>query len=302
MEKMSKPSIIEQFNEAIGLKSLHHLVSVIDFSKVDITPQAYREQLAIYAIFLKEVHCGNIKYGCSNYDYDQGTLLFLAPGQVYGIDPNDEKERGKAKVIIFHPDLIAGTPLGRKMNTYSFFSYNVNEALHLSDCERNVVNDCFAKILYELEHPVDKHSRTLIVSYIELLLNYSVRFYNRQFITRKTVNEDILARFEQVLDEYFSSNKPLESGLPTVTYCADKLHISTNYLGDLVKRETGKSAQENIQQKVVEIARTKIFDEQKNIAEIAGELGYTYPQHFSRMFKRLTGYTPREYKNLNEQV
>lgn len=297
MAKTNPSNVISQINTALGVKTLHNLVSVIDFNDVEVEIKAHRQQVPVYSIFLKEIDCGNIKYGCQSYDYDQGTLLFIAPGQVYGIDPNDQKERGKAKVIIFHPDLIAGTALGQKISEYSFFSYNVNEALHLSEHERAVVNDCFSKIQYELEHPVDRHSRTLVVSYIELLLNYSIRFYNRQFMTRKLVNEDILARFEQVLNDYYQSDKPQKEGQPTVAYCADQLNISTNYLGDLLKRETGKSAQENIQYKVVDIARSKIFDDEKNISEIALELGYTYPQHFSRMFKRITGFTPSKYKS-----
>ena len=192
-----------------------------------------------------------------------------------------------------------GTSLGRNIGNYNFFSYEVNEALHLSERERAVIDDCFDKIRFELEHSIDRHSKTLIVSYIELLLNHSMRFYDRQFITRQHVNTDILAKFEKVLNQYFQSDKPLEIGLPSVSYCADQINLSANYLGDLIKKETGKSAQDHIQNKVIDIAKGKIFDDRKNIAQVAYELGFKYPQHFTRMFKRITGHTPNEYRSLN---
>jgi AraC-like DNA-binding protein len=185
------------------------------------------------------------------------------------------------------------------MKDYSFFSYEVNEALHLSTRERVIIDDCLDKISFELEHAIDKNSRILIVTYIELFLNYCKRFYDRQFITRNKVNVDILARFEKVLDDYFASELLLVHGTPTVSYCAEKLFISPNYLGDLLKRETGKSAQEQVQFKLINIAKEKIFDNGKSISEIAYELGFKYPQHFTRMFKKETGYTPNEYRYLN---
>ena len=174
-----------------------------------------------------------------------------------------------------------------------------SEALHLSARERDVINDTIEKIRYELEHPIDAHSKTLIVSYIELFLNYSKRFYERQFNTRNHVNKDLLTRFEKVLDEYFSSEKPLENGSPTVSYCAEKLFLSPNYLGDLLKKETGKSALEHIQLKMINVAKEKIFDTSKSISDIAYELGFKYPQHCTRMFKKEVGYTPNEYRSLN---
>ncbi len=298
MEKSRKQSIIAQYNAYVGQETLHPLVSVVDFSKTKPI-KSYKGQVEVYAIFLKEVKCGDIKYGCNYYDYEDGTLLFFAPGQVYGVESNEEEKEGKGHALIFHPDLLLGTSLGRKMADYSFFSYDVNEALHLSEREREVVFECFRNIRFELEHSIDKHSKTLLVSYIELLLNHSMRFYDRQFITRHHINTDILVRFEHVLNKYFQSDQPLESGLPSVAYCAEQLNISANYLGDLIKKETGKSAQEQIQNKVIDIAKGKIFDNSKNIAEVAYELGFKYPQHFTRMFKRITGQTPNEYKMLN---
>ncbi|MDR1937382.1 MAG: helix-turn-helix domain-containing protein, partial [Tannerellaceae bacterium] len=211
----------------------------------------------------------------------------------------DEYYQPKGYALVFHPDLIHGTSLGRTINEYTFFSYASSEALHLSEQERQIVLDCFSKIEYELEHAVDKHSKRLIASNIELFLNYCVRFYDRQFITRDAVHKGILERFEALLNEYFQSDKPKEEGLPSVTYCADRLHLSANYFGDLVKKETGKSAQDYIQAKIMDIAKERIFDTNKSISEISYDLGFKYPQHFARMFKQRVGHTPNEYRNMN---
>ena len=298
MSEIVRINTVAEYNNQVGVETLHPLVSVVDFEKAE--PFCFfRAQLGVYTIFLKDSKCGNMTYGCSTYDYEEGTLIFLAPGQVYGIEDKTEKRRGIGKALIFHPDLIHGTSLGKNMKDYSFFSYEVNEALHLSTRERVIIDDCLDKISFELEHAIDKHSRILIVTYIELFLNYCKRFYDRQFITRNKVNVDILARFEKVLDDYFASELLLVHGTPTVSYCAEKLFISPNYLGDLLKRETGKSAQEHVQFKLINMAKEKIFDNEKPISEIAYELGFKYPQHFTRMFKKETGYTPNEYRYLN---
>lgn len=282
----------------MGQETLHPLVSIIDFSKAE--PFYYfRMQLGFYAIFLKDLKCGDMVYGLNTYDYEEGTLIFVAPNQVYGFEDKSEKRQGKGKALLFHPDLIHGTALGRNIKEYTFFSYEVNEALHLSTRERAIISDCFDKISYELEYAIDSHSKTLIVSYIELFLNYSKRFYERQFITRSHVNKDVLSRFEKVLNDYFSSDKPSEVGLPSVSYCAERLFLSPNYLGDLLKKETGKSAQEHIQLKMIEVAKEKIFDPEKSISEVAYELGFKHPQHFTRMFKKNTGLSPNEFRLMN---
>jgi AraC-like DNA-binding protein len=195
--------------------------------------------------------------------------------------------------------LIRGTPLGKTIHEYTFFSYASNEALHVSEKERQILMDCLSKIEYELEHAVDRHSKRLIASNIELFLNYCIRFYDRQFITRDTVHKGILERFEELLDGYFRSDKLQETGLPSVTYCADQLHLSVNYFGDLIKKETGKSAQDYIQTKIIDIAKERIFDTSKSISEIAYELGFTYSQHFTRLFRQKVGYTPNEFRRLN---
>jgi len=297
MSEITRINTITEYNNLVGVETLHPLVSIVDFAKSE--PFCFfRRQMGVYAIFLKDAKCGNMTYGCSTYDYEEGTLIFIAPGQVYGVE-SETKQQGVGKALIFHPDLIHGTSLGRNIKEYTFFSYEVNEALHLSTRERAIVNDCFEKIGYELEHAIDNHSKTLIVSYIELFLNYCKRFYERQFITRSHVNKDVLTRFEKVVEEYFSSELPIESGLPSVKYCAEKLFLSPNYLGDLLKKETGKSAQEHIQLKLIDAAKEKIYDTSKSISDIAYELGFKYPQHFTRMFKKEVGMSPNEFRNLN---
>jgi len=215
------------------------------------------------------------------------------------IETDGKVYQPKGHALVFHPDLIRGTSLARSINEYNFFGYNTNEALHLSERERQIVLDCFSKIKLELQQTIDKHSKKLIASNIELVLNYCERFYDRQFITRDNVNKGILEKFEELLNGYFSSDKPQNIGLPSVAYCADELHLSANYFGDLIKKETGKSAKEYIQNKIIDIAKNKIFAADKTVNEIAYELGFKYPQHFSRMFKNEMGYTPNEYRSLN---
>jgi AraC-like DNA-binding protein len=248
---------------------------------------------------LKEIKCGNLKYGCNYYDYQEGSLVFISPGQIVEVEDFGKNFQPKGYALIFHPDLIHGTALGRHIHDYSFFGYESNEALHLSERERKIVLDSFSKIEYELEHAVDKHSKRLIVSNIELFLNYCVRFYDRQFITRDSVHKGILESFENLLHTYFQSERPQTIGLPSVAWCASELNLSANYFGDLVKKETGKTAQEYIQSKLIDVAKEKIFDQSKSVSEIAYELGFKYPQHFSRVFKQRVGYTPNEYRSLN---
>ena len=299
MGEIIKLDNICQYNEMVGQETLHPLVSVLDLSKSSRMMKHVRMSYGFYAVFLKEVKCGDLRYGRNYYDYQEGTLVFLAPGQVIGIDDNGEYFQPKGRALLFHPDLIRGTSLGRNMKDYSFFSYEVNEALHLSEQERGVIIDCLNNINEELNLGIDKHSKMLIVSNIELLLNYSIRFYDRQFITRENVNKDILSKFENVVNGYFQTDKPETIGLPSVRYCADQLHLSANYLGDLIKKETGKSAQEHIQLRLIDIAKEKILGTSKTVSEIAYELGFKYPQHFTRVFKKNVGYTPNEYRGIN---
>jgi AraC family transcriptional activator of pobA len=296
MEKIIKIESVGQFNKERGHKMLHPLVSVLDQSlSTPVHEGRYMSQL--YIIFLKDVKCGELKYGRAHYDYEDGTLLFIAPGQIFGLKETGTMIQPTGWALVFHPDLIRGMHLGKHINAYSFFSYDVNEALHVSDAERKIVLECFDKIRYELGQAIDKHSRTLIVSYIELFFNYCVRFYERQFVTREHVHKDVLAGFEGLLNEYFQSDKPQTVGLPSVSYCAGQLNLSPKYFGDLVKKETGKSAQEYIQLKLIDIAKEKIFDTSKSISEVAYELGFKYPAHFTRLFKQQVGQSPNEYRS-----
>ena len=226
-------------------------------------------------------------------------MLFIAPGQVMGSEDDGQLHQPKGWILTFHPELLRGTPLAHIMKDYSYFSYSANEALHLSEQERHIVIECMEKVLAELRNQVDKHSKSLIVDNIKLLLDYCVRFYDRQFITRENANHDLLARFEELLDDYFNSERPATEGMPSVQYCADKLCLSPNYLSDLLKKETGLSALKHIQQKMLDIAKERVFSTQKSISEISYELGFPYPQHFSRWFKKLAGCTPNEYRSAN---
>ena len=320
------------YNDSLGCETLHPLVSVIDFSEVRPIRSSLRS-FGVYAIFLKDVKCGDMIYGRQTYDYQEGTLVCLAPGQVFGAKDDGQLRqpkgwallfhpdllRGtqlgrnirnytffsyevqpKGWALLFHPDLLRGTQLGRNIRNYTFFSYEVREALHLSEQERRTILDCLHNIRHELQHAIDRHSRTLVVNNIEMFLNYCVRFYDRQFITRSDVaGKDILARFERTLDDYFLSDKPQTEGLPTVQYCAQELHLSANYFGDLVKRLTGKTAQEHIRLRLIDAAKERIADPARSIAEVAYELGFKYPAHFTRLFKNVVGCTPNRYRNIN---
>lgn len=251
----------------------------------------------VYGIFLKETKCGDIRYGRKIYDYREGTIVSFAPGQVAELEMMEGKQP-TALGLLFHPDLIRGTSLGQDMKQYSFFSYTSTEALHLSTREKSVIIDCFEKIRQELEYPVDKHSKRLISRNIELLLDYCLRFYERQFITRSDANNDILDQFERRLDEYFEKNRQQEEGIPSVKYFADKACLSANYFGDYIKKTTGRTAQDYIHSKLIEQAKERILSSKRSVSQIAYDLGFQYPQHFSRMFKKSVGMTPNEYRSM----
>ncbi len=297
MEDIKRIDTVKQYNNDIGWETKHPLVSVVNFDEIPTCYQ-FRRYMGIYAIFLKDIKCGDMRYGCQPYDYEDGTLVFISPGQVYGIDSGGQLIKPMGKALVFHPDLIWGTSLGRKMKDYTFFTYAVNEALHLSLKERETILDCFDKITYEIDLNIDKHSKTLIISNIELFLNYCMRYYDRQFITREQVNKDVFVRFENLLADYFRSGKTQTLGLPTVSYCAGQLHLSANYFGDLIKKETGYSASNYIQYKLIEAAKEKIFEPNKSIHQISEELGFKHQQHFTRFFKQKTGKTPHEYRKM----
>lgn len=298
MKEIIKINTVKQFNDGVGIETKHPLVSVVNFYELSELVH-FKLYMNLYAVILKDIKCGDMTYGCQSYDYEDGTLVFVSPGQIFGIDSNGIAVKPSGYALIFHPDFIRETHLGKMVNEYTFFNYQVNEALHLSKKERNIIIDCLDKISSEIEQNIDKHSKTLISSNIELFLNYCMRFYDRQFITRSSENKDILVRFEEILNDYLKTNKAQHLGLPSVSYCANKLHISPNYFGDLIKKETGQTALDYIQNKIINEAKTKIFDTSKSINDVSSELGFKYQQHFTRFFKQKTGYTPNEYRNLN---
>lgn len=286
---------VQQYNDYFGVETLHPLVSVIEGSEAK--PLRFcRKHYQVYAVLLKDARCGNLTYGQSIYDYQQGTMLFLAPGQVMGSEDDGQWHQPEGWVLVFHPELLHGTALVRTLKDYTFFSYNANEALHLSTQERQTVIGCMEKIREELRYPIDRHSQSLITDNIKLLLDYCARFYDRQFITRQPANSALLARFERLLDDYFASERVAQQGMPTVQYCADRLCLSANYFSDMLKKETGMSALKHIQLRMLEAAKAQVFDTTKSINEIAYALGFPYPQHFSRWFKRATGHTPNTYR------
>ena len=296
MDKILNLDSVDLYNKLYGLETLNPLVSVIDLNKATSSVDLIRFNYGIYALYLKLEKACDIKYGRQTYDYQEGTIVCFAPGQTAETNPTTDKVQVNAHGLLFHPDLLRGTSLGKNIKKYTFFSYEVNEALHLSEEERSIVMDCLKIIRMELEHGVDKHSKTLLVNHIELLLNYCMRFYERQFITRGKTNRDVLTRFENLLDEYFESTLAEQDGLPTVKYFADKLCLSSNYFGDMFKKETGKSPQEYIQEKVIELAKERISGTADTVSQIAYSLGFQYPQHFCRLFKKRVGYTPSEYR------
>ena len=298
MDKIRRFDTITEYNKFNNNETLHPLVSLVDLSKAN-PREGSMMYFGFYTIFLKEVKCGDLMYGKALYDYQEGTLVFIAPGQVAGIKSNGEIYQPKGFALVFHSDLILGTNLAKQIHNYSFFKYQSNEALHISDREQNIIKECFSKIAHELQNNIDKHSKRLIVSNITLFLDYCLRFYDRQFITRENFHSGILGKFENLLNEYFETENPKTIGLPSVAYCADKLNLSAGYLGDLVKKQTGASAQAYIQLKVIEVAKEKVFDDNKSINEIAYELGFKYPQHFSRFFKLRVGQSPNEFRSLN---
>lgn len=297
MDKILNMDSVDLYNKLYGLETLNPLVSVVDLNKATRVMDYNRWNYGIYALYLKMEKACDIRYGRQHYDYQEGTVVCFAPGQTAEITLTTDKVQMNVLGILFHPDLLRGTSLGRNIKKYTFFSYETNEALHTSAEERDILMDLLKIIQMELEHGVDKHSRTLLVNHIELLLNYCMRFYERQFTTRSKVNSDVLTRFERLLDGYFEGEQAERDGLPTVRYFADKLCLSPNYFGDMLKKETGKTPQEYIQEKVVELAKERMADSRETVSRIAYSLGFQYPQHLCRLFKKRVGCTPNEFRS-----
>lgn len=295
MGEITRIDTVQQYCDLFGIEALHPLISIVNC--YEMSPIRHSKRLYnVYAVLLKDTDCGTMQYGRSLYDYEKGTVLFAAPGQVMGAADDGNLHQPAGWALVFHPELLRGTPLARLMKDYTYFSYNANEALHLSEHERKTFTESIGRLCEELNYPIDKHSRSLIIDNLKLLLDQCVRFYDRHFITRENVNSDLLARFEALLDDYYKSRLPITEGIPTVQYCADKLCLSTNYFSDLVKKETGMSAIKHIQQKILDIAKERILDTSKSLSRISDEMGFQYPQHFTRWFKKMEGCTPNEYR------
>lgn len=305
MSEIFELNSITQAHQAMGLENPKHpLVTVVHDKDVKQIGDLSNTKVVVnvFRVMLKgSGECGEMKYGKSSYDYEKGTLLFSAPGQVleFSENQNHDTQELEGWTLAFHPDLIRKSNLMEKMKLYSFFDYSVNEALHLSDEERETIEDLINKIIKEYSLNLDRHSQNLIVSNIELLLDYCLRFYERQFLTRTNLNSDIVSQFEQLLKKYYDSELAIEIGVPNVGYFATQLLFTKNYLSDLLKKETGKTAKEHIHLFVIERAKNKLLNSSLSISEIGYDLGFEYPQHFSNLFKTKTGVTPKEFRNLN---
>lgn len=306
MDDIFRIRSISQLHQILGLPfPSHPLVSFIDDSDIkglpDVDDDLYEAKAAcdMYTIMFKDKISGSMGYGRSTYDFQEGTIIFMGPGQVYTSPSKDDLKDKKGWTLFFHPDLIRKSELGAKMNHYTFFSYHVNEALHVSAKEEKFVYELALKIQEEYSQNIDQHSQTLIISTLELLLNYCMRFYDRQFYTRTNIHKDFVADFDLVLKNYFASNKIKAEGLPTASYFGKALNMSPNYLSDMLKKETGKRIKEHIDGFIVEKAKSVLLNSNRKVSEIAYDLGFDYPQSFSRLFKNKTGVSPAAYRSLN---
>lgn len=295
-------SSISEIHDGLGLdKPEHPLISVFypsQLKKIDTT-ENIKFSLGLYQISLKG-NCPFVikNYGRNSYDFQEGTMIFTQPNQVLELQ-NNEESNDEGWIVLFHPDLIRKSELGKNIDNYSFFSYTSNEALHLSQKEQKTVTEIVEKIESEFKNNIDAHSQTLIISSLELLLNYCTRFYDRQFFTRTNLNQDIVSQFEELLKDYYVSDKPSEIGVPTVQYCGEALHLSPKYLSDLLRKETGRNARDHIQHFVINKAKNILLNSNKSVNEIAYDLGFEYPQNFSAMFKKREKISPNQFRSLS---
>jgi AraC-like DNA-binding protein len=301
MNKIIKLDSIDAYNKLYGLETHHPLVTVIDLKQAKLPVNHITIDYGVYALYLKNgVNC-SIKYGRKNYDYQEGTVVSFSPGQVIDVEMEREEIAPDVIGLLFHPDLIYDTPLAEKIPSFSFFDYSQMEALHLSEDERKIFFDCLARIKEETEHSIDSHSATLISVHIQVLLEYLHRFYDRQFITRHKVNSEIVANFEKQLKEYYDGNSR-KNGIPSVAYFADKANLSAGYFGDLIKRETGNTPKDLISLHIINVAKRRLASTREDVAIIAYNLGFEYPAHFSRMFKRIVGQSPSQFRDAVAKV
>ncbi|MCZ2474966.1 helix-turn-helix transcriptional regulator [Aquirufa ecclesiirivi] len=290
---------VDSFNKYNEHSTINPWISIIDFSKSSPKCREWM-RMGFYCIMLKDIHCGDLKYGISQYDYDAGTLLFFAPNQIYKVDKVGSMTVPQGLCLVFDEELIRGTSLQKQIHAYSFFSYEHNEALHVDEEERKNVVEILAKINREINPELDHLNKKLIVTNIELLLDYCSRYYQRQFTSRQPLHQLISDKFSNLVREFLISSKSADYGLPTVNYFADKLHLSANYLGDIIKKETQQTPIEIMHQMMINQAKELLHDFEKNISEISDQLGFTYAPHFTRFFKNKMGLTPNEYRrNLN---
>jgi AraC family transcriptional activator of pobA len=289
---------ISELHKALGLpKPLHPLISLVDYAEVKADTADLEKGMVFnfYKISYKKDFTGKIKYGQSHYDFDEGGLSFFSPNQVITALENEADYGGYT--LLVHPDFILGHPLGKNIRNYGFFDYSVTEALYLSEKEKKVIISIFENIGTELESAIDQISQDVLISQIELLLNYSKRFYTRQFITRKTGSSDLLVRFESILSGYFESDSPSLTGLPTVAQLASPLNVSPHYLSDMLRTVTGKNTQQHIHEKLIEKAKELLSVSSLSISEIAYTLGFEHPQSFNRIFKSKTKMSPVDFRN-----
>lgn len=287
---------IDSYNRLYGLTTYHPLVTVIDLKKATKRFDRLRMDYGVYAVFLKNGANCSLKYGREYYDYQEGTVVCFSPGQVIDVDSTNEPLAPDVVGLMFHPDLIYGAPLAEKIGTFGYFRYSQKEALHLSDKEKEIFMDCLEKIREETEHPVDTHSADLISANIQVLLEYLSRFYDRQFITRHKANSSVVANFEKELSEIYSGRTALTE-IPKVSYFAEKANLTPGYFGDLIRRETGSTPQEIISMRIIAEAKRRLAATDNDISIIAYDLGFQYPQHFTRLFKRVTGKSPSVFRN-----
>ncbi len=293
MNKVLKVNFPQDYSAYLGQNDRHRLVSVIDYDAVSPIRHSLNNY-GVYGIFLRDDASVDLQYGCGRYDYKASTLLCVSPGQIGGKEDNGEMVSISGWALLFHPDILHGTRLEKMIRDYSFFDYRVNEALHMSKEERDIIVSLMKAIQREIDEEHDSEQDEIIVGYINVLLKYCKRFYNRQFVTRKHENTDVLARFQEALSEYYSDGVQFKHGIPTIQYMADRLCMSPNYLGDLIKRTTGETAGNHIRNFLVIQAKNGLAAG-KTISEVAYDIGLEYPQHLSRMFKKQTGMTPSEY-------
>lgn len=297
MAKIMKIKNVDDYGRYVGHTGSHPLVCVIDYAEVSPVRHCLNNY-GVYGIFFHDEAEIDLAYGCGKYDYKKGTVICVAPGQIGGKEDNGEQVMLTGWALLFHPDLLHGTHLEKSIKNYSFFDYRVNEALHMTHEEHDILSSLMRQIRDELQNKHDKQQDLIIVGYIDLVLNFCQRFYNRQFITRKIENSDILVKFDRLLQDYYEEKRQFSFGIPTVQYCADKLCMSSNYFGDVIKRTTGDTAGDYIRQYVIQLAKNE-FARGSGIAQTAYNLGFEYPQHLSRMFKKQTGMTPTKY---NESI